>query len=218
MRDYLQIDMYTFNDDNEILIDGEWIPFRKSFSVIGEKEWAEASGELELRNWEREMKFCPRCGSPLNEGKPKNCGKCGAEYWPQLSPAIVVLVTRGADRDEALLVHARTLPGSVHALVAGFVEPGETLEECVAREVGEETGLRIENIRYFGSQSWPYPHQMMVAFTASLAGDSPEISFPDGELTSAGFFDRRKPSELPQLPQPPSLTRRLIDTWLAGRL
>ncbi len=225
--------MYTFNDKNEILLDGEWIPFRRAYAVMGEEEWARASGELELLNWEREMACCPRCGEPLPAGKPKNCAKCGAEYWPQLSPAIVVLVTRGENRDEGLLVHARTLPGDVHALVAGFVEPGETLEECVAREVMEETGLEIEDIRYFGSQSWPYPHQLMVAFTARLAeacttgacssGVSPEapselVDFPDGELTSGGFYDRRRPEELPTLPTPPSLTRRLIDTWLRGEV
>lgn len=209
---------FEFNDKNEIRIDGTWVPFRQSYALIGEEAWARAAGELELLNWEREMKCCPRCGAPLPAGKPKICPECSAEYWPQLSPAIVVLVTRGDNRDEGLLVHARTLPGDVHALVAGFVEPGETLEECVAREVGEETGLKIEDIRYFGSQSWPYPHQLMVAFTARLAPDSPPITFPDGELTSGAFYDRRDPATLPTLPQPPSLTRRLIDTWLQNRL
>ena len=97
------------------------------------------------------------------------------------------------------------------ALVAGFVETGESLEECVAREVKEETDLEIQNIRYYGSQSWPFPHQLMVGFTAEYL--SGEINFSDGELTSGGFFTRDNP---PTIPSMPSLSRMIINAWLNG--
>ena len=136
------------------------------------------------------------------------CESCGREIWPQLSPAMVVLVTRN-DGNEALLVHAANFKhADVHALVAGFVETGESLEQCVAREVKEETSLDIGNIRYAGSQSWPFPGQLMVGFTAEYKGG--EIRLADGELTSAGWFTRENH---PPLPSQPSLSRRIIDLW-----
>ena len=138
------------------------------------------------------------------------CPSCGREYFPQLSPAVVVLVTKG---EEALLVHAANFKRPFHALVAGFVETGETLEECVAREVREETTLEIEDIRYFGSQSWPFPHQLMLGFTARWREG--EVRFADGELTSGGFFRR---DALPELPPPASLGGAIIDAWIEGKL
>ena len=141
------------------------------------------------------------------------CEACGREIWPQLSPAMVVLVTRHGG-EEALLVHAANFKHpDVHALVAGFVETGESLEECVAREVKEETSIEVRNIRYVGSQSWPFPGQMMVGFTAEY--ESGEISLSDGELTSAGWFTR---DSHPRLPSQPSLSRRIIDLWLNREL
>lgn len=210
--------MYSLNDKGEILIDGKWRNFREAFLKIPEKDWAGLACTLGLRKWDHEMKFCSRCGVELPSGVPKRCENCGAEFFPNPTPAIVVLVTRGDTRDEGLLVHARTLPEDVHALIAGFVEGDESLEGCVVREVGEETGLKIEDIRYWGSQYWPYPHQMMIAFTARLAPDSPDLSFPDGELSSGAFFNRHDRDSLPRLPRPASLTRKLIDAWLAGRI
>ncbi len=209
---------YPINEKGEIQINGRWTNFREAFLLIPEEEWAETACRLGLAKWEHEQRFCARCGAPLPAGVPKKCPQCAAEFFPNPTPAIVVLVTRGENRDEALLVHAKTLPDGVHALVAGFVEGDPTLEECVAREVGEETGLKIEDIRYWGSQYWPYPHQLMIAFTARLAPDSPPLSFPDGELSEAAFYDRRHPDTLPQLPRPASLTRSLIDAWRQNRL
>ena len=110
-------------------------------------------------------------------------------------------------------MHADNFKRPFHALVAGFVETGETLEECVAREVREETTLEIEDIRYFGSQSWPFPHQLMLGFTARWREG--EVRFADGELTSGGFFRR---DALPELPTPPSLSRAIIDAWIEGKL
>lgn len=205
----------VFNDKSEILINGEWINFREAFQKMTPEEWAEAAVVLGRKKWDNETRFCARCGAPLKSAPAeKMCESCGAEFFPNPTPAIVVLVTRGEQRDEALLVHAKTLPTDVHALVAGFVETDRSLESCVAREVAEETGLKIGDIRYWGSQYWPYPHQLMIAFTARLALDSPELSFPDGELNAGAFFNRKDPDSLPTLPRPASLTRRLIDAWL----
>ncbi len=136
----------------------------------------------------------------------RKCTVCGREDFPNLSPAILVLVKRG---EKALLVHARNFTRPMFALVAGFVETGESLEECVMREVREETSLEINNIRYFGSQSWPFPSQLMIAFTADYS--SGDIIFADEELTQGGWFDREN---VPLLPTLPSLSRRLIDAWL----
>ncbi len=195
--------------------DAEWVELRASWQRLGDKKWQLASRAQELENFHRAHKFCGYCGgimAPSTEISMK-CESCGREIWPQLSPAMVVLVTRNGG-DEALLVHAANFKhADVHALVAGFVETGETLEQCVAREVKEETSLEVDNIKYVGSQSWPFPGQMMVGFTAEYK--SGEIRLSDGELTSAGWFTR---DNHPPLPSPPSLSRHIIDLWLSHSL
>lgn len=130
--------------------------------------------------------------------------------FPQTKPCHSSACEEG---DDALLVHARSLIRPVMALVAGFVETGESLEECVAREVMEETSLEIGNIRYYGSQALPYPYQLMIGFTAEYK--SGELSFADGELTEGGFFSRENP---PSIPTMPSLSRKIIDAWLNGEI
>ena len=175
-------------------------------------QWHDAVREAELEHFRSTHRYCGRCGAPTEQasGISVRCTGCGEEVFPRLNPAIVVLVTRG---EEALLVHARNFSRPMYALVAGFVETAESLEECVVREVMEETSLRIRDIRYFGSQSWPFPSQLMIAFTAEY--DSGELDFADGELTSGGWFRRENP---PLLPTPPSLSRQLIDAWIADEL
>ena len=136
----------------------------------------------------------------------KRCSQCGKEVWPQLATAVICLVQRG---DEVLLVHARNFRGDFYGLVAGFVETGETLEEAVVREVREETGIEIRNLRYFASQPWPYPCGLMVGFTAEYA--SGELHLQRSELSRGGWFKR---NALPQIPEKLSIARRLIDHWL----
>lgn len=193
----------------------EWIELRAAWTRLGDDKWNLAAKAMELRNFRDNNKYCGVCGAMMEPASDISlrCRCCGREIWPQLSPAIVVLITRDEGR-EALLVHAANFRRSdAFALVAGFVETGETLEECVAREVKEETSLTISDIHYVGSQSWPFPGQLMIGFTARHAGG--ELRLADGELTDGRWFTRECP---PPLPSQPSLTRRIIDAWLASRL
>ncbi len=197
-----------------VVIDGveREVGLREAWAYMSEKAYRNEVRKAELSYFKATNAYCGSCGSPtVASGEISvRCPSCGREIFPSLSPAIVVLVRRG---DKALLVHAANFKKDIFALVAGFVETGETLEQCVAREVLEETSLEIENIRYFGSQSWPFPSQLMVAFTADWRGG--EIRFADGELTAGGWFGI---DDCPQLPTKPSLSRRLIDAWLGGEL
>ena len=136
----------------------------------------------------------------------KRCEECGKEVWPQLATAVICLIYRG---DEVMMVRARNFRGDFYGLVAGFVETGETLEEAVEREIAEEVGLRVKNIRYYGSQPWPYPSGLMVGFYAEYDGGS--VHLQQSELSSGGWF---RYDNLPPLPEPLSIARKLIDHWL----
>lgn len=181
---------------------------RASFDVLAEQLYLMAGKAAELLYWDANTKFCGVCGGPMNfhTDISKRCTNCGKEVWPQLATAIIVRVERG---DEILMVHARNFRGNYYGLVAGFVETGETLEECVAREVWEETHIRIKNIRYFGSQPWPYPCGLMIGFVADYDGG--EIHRDASELSDARWFNR---NNLPDIPGKASIARQLIDDWL----
>lgn len=197
----------------------KWVELRESWKYLGDKLWALASKAAELIYWNQETLFCGRCGSVMTRvGEiEKRCGECGAERFPRLSPCVLVLVEKD---DKALLVHNSNMRKGMHSLVAGFVETGESLEECVAREVKEETSLEVADIEYFGSQSWPFPGQLMMAFRCRWVSGS--LKWADGELSGGGFMtrddvqERLQKSDLPpfSLPSLPSLSRRLIDAWL----
>ncbi len=209
-NDYLALPSDGENaDDPECVVMG----IREAWGLLPEDDYAAVVKGAELINWSRDERFCSHCGCMLQRATTisKKCPGCGREYFPQLSPAIVVLVKKG---DEALLVHARNFRRQeMMALVAGFVETGESLEQCVAREIKEETDIEVTDIRYVGSQSWPFPHQLMLGFTAEYAGG--EVRFADGELSAGGFFSK---DDMPAIPTPPSLSREIIDRWLAGEL
>lgn len=186
---------------------------RASFDVLPWDEYRMAGKASEILTWDRDSKFCPRCGVPTEQVAPiaKRCPVCGREIYPRISPAIIVLIKRG--EDEVLLVHARNFRGTFKGLVAGFLEPGETLEECVRREVMEETGLTIKNLKYFGSQPWPYPSGIMIGYSAEY--ESGTIKLQDEELSAGAFYHK---SCLPEIPKKLSIARRLIDAWLEGKL
>lgn len=163
----------------------------------------------ELIFWDENTKFCGVCGGPLKRDTEisKRCTHCGKEWWPSLAPAVIVAVSRG---EELLMVQSKNFRSDYMGLVAGFIETGETLEEAVAREVLEETHLKIRNIRYFGSQPWPYPNGLMIGFTADY--ESGELHIQRSELNKGGWF---RADAMPAIPGPVSLARHLIDDWLS---
>jgi NAD+ diphosphatase len=129
-------------------------------------------------------------------------------HYPRVSPAVIVRVRRG---DAVLLARSPGFPPGLHSVLAGFVEPGESIEETVRREVREEVGIEVDNLRYFGSQSWPFPNSLMIAFTADYAGG--ELTPEPGEIEVAGWF---APHDLPTLPPRVSIARRMIDHFVRG--
>ena len=185
-----------------------WCPLRQSYYKLPFALYLKAGKCAELLYWDQGTRFCGVCGGPmkLHTDISKRCEHCGKEVWPQVAPAVIVRITRGDD--EVLMARGRNFRGDFYGLIAGFVETGETLEEAVVREVHEETGLDICNIRYFGSQPWPYPCGLMVGFTAEYAGGN--IHIQREELKNVAWFHR---DHLPKLPEKLSIARRLIDDW-----
>ena len=203
---------YMARSTQEALSDNYWwVDLRESFHVLPERVYRQAGKASELLYFDLQYRYCGICGAPMEWASSisKRCTRCGEELWPKLNTAIIVLVRRG---EEALLVKAKNFRRDYYGLVAGFVETGESLEECVAREVMEETGLRVENIRYFASQPWPYPMGLMIGFQADyVEGD---IALRDGELCDAAFFTR---DTIPAIPGKMSMARMLIDDWLGKK-
>jgi NAD+ diphosphatase len=163
---------------------------------------------LQALHWERMSRHCPCCGKPAAaiEGESgRRCPDCKTEHYPSLHPAVIVLVRDG---DRVLLTRKSFWPPRRYGLVAGFVDRGESLEEAVRREVREETGVEIRDIRYVASQYWPFPSQLMIGFTARYAGG--ELTVDHGELDDARWFTVQ---ELPDLPPPMSIARYIIDRF-----
>lgn len=183
---------------------------RATYQHLSESTYQAAGKCAEILYWDQTTKYCGVCGGEmrLHTEISKRCTNCGKEVWPQLATAVICLISRG---EEVLLVHARNFKRDFYGLVAGFVETGETLEEAVVREVREETGLEISDIRYFGSQPWPYPCGLMVGFMARYAGG--EIRLQRSELSRGGWY---RYDDLPPIPEKLSIARRLIDTWLSS--
>lgn len=185
----------------------ELCPLRASYRKLPLELYMKAGKCAEILYWDANTQYCGKCGGrmKLHTDISKKCTQCGREIWPLLSTAIIVLIHRG---DKVLLVHANNFKGHYYGLVAGFVETGETLEEAVRREVMEETGLQIKNLRYFSSQPWPYPCGLMVGFHADY--ESGELHLQLSELGDGGWFDK---DNLPEIPEKLSIARKLIDDW-----
>ena len=187
------------------------VNLRASYDLLPLTDYLRAGKAAELLHWHNHHRYCGKCGAEL---QPKTelskwCPECETELWPQLSPAIIVLIHRG---EEILLVRSRTFRGSYYGLVAGFVEFGESLEECVRREIKEETQLEVDDIRYFGSQPWPYPQGLMIGFTARYK--SGQLKLQSEELAAGGWFDIH---HLPDIPKPLSMARKLIDNYVNSK-
>ncbi len=187
---------------------------RPLLGVLPDVLFSLAGRAFQVMDWDRSHAYCGRCGArtePVAGERAKECPACGIHHFPRVTPAVIVAVVR--DR-KILLARARRFPAALHSVLAGFVEPGETFEECVRREVREETGVEVENLRYFGSQPWPFPNSLMVAFTAEYAGG--DLVLEDKEIAEAGWFDPGETSRL-RIPIHGTIARRLIDWFLESR-
>ena len=183
-----------------------WECQRPLFSVLDDDHFALAGRALQLLQWDRDHQFCGRCGTPTlpkREERVRVCPACKLSAYPRVAPAVMALVHRGK---QLLLARSPHFPAGMFSALAGFVEPGESLEQCLAREVAEEVGVQIRNSRYFASQPWPFPHSLMIAFVCEWS--SGEIRPQAGEIEEANWFDLL---HLPKLPSKISIARRLID-------
>lgn len=195
-------------------------------AVLDEQQTGELVTAQALLNWHAQAGFCARDGAPTtpsSAGWSRICTRCGAEEFPRTDPAIICLVHDGADR--ALLARQGAWPETLFSLLAGFVEAGESLEACVAREIAEEVGLDVREVRYLGSQPWPFPRSIMLGFHAVADPDTPLV-FSDGEIAEAEWFTRDQVREAldrgdwsaaerhrPALPGSVSIARGIIEAW-----
>lgn len=179
--------------------------------LLEEEIYLIAAKSLLLLNWEKDNKHCGVCGYYMERKNSESeralfCPKCGYTTWPRTSPAIIVAITKG---DKLLLAHNRYFPKGMYSVIAGFVELGETFEQCVRREVYEETGIKVKNIEYFGSQPWPFPNSMMVGFTAEYLDG--EINVDGEEIVDAHWFSK---DEMPKYKKSKSIGSELIEWFI----
>lgn len=186
---------------------------RQLFGLLPDKMVWLAGRAAQIVDWDRRSQYCGRCGSPTemqSHERAKKCPQCGQTIYPRISPAVIMAVEKQEpDGNKLLLARAHRHPPGMYSVLAGFVEPGETLETAVAREVKEETSIDVQNIRYFGSQPWPFPDALMIAFTAEYAGG--EIKLEETEMADGGWFT---PDNLPQTPPAISIASQLINWFV----
>jgi len=195
--------------DPDVFDTFEWIDLREVWRRWGDEAFARAGTAYQYMNWLRNARFCSRCAasmSPRTEDKGLSCSRCENLVYAPLHPAVIVAVERSG---KLLLAHNARMPVKRYSVLAGFVEPGESLEHTIEREVKEEVGIEVEEVRYFGSQSWPFPCSLMLGFTARWK--SGELRADGVELVDAGWF---APGEFPDIPPPLSISRKLIDDFV----
>ncbi len=188
----------------------EWSGLRAVYGALDDTLFALAGRAFQIVDWDRSHQFCGRCGTGtvLKEGeRSRVCPSCAQLHYPRIAPAVMVLVRRGP---EFLLARSPHFPPGMFSALAGFTEPGETLEQTIVREVHEEVGLDIKNIRYFASQPWPFPHSLMIALHADYAAG--EITPDPTEIEAADWFSLERLPE--RMPSTISISRRLIDAAL----
>ncbi len=186
---------------------------RGLYGQLDAELFAIAGRAVQIVAWDRHHQYCGHCATAMEQSpteRTKRCPSCGLRNYPKLSPAVIMLVYRG---EEVLLARSPRFRKGMYSVLAGFVEPGESLEETVAREVMEEVGITVKNIRYFGSQPWPFPDSLMLGFTAEYA--SGDIVMEPGEIEAADWFTK---DNLPPVPGPLSIARKLIDSFVAGEM
>ena len=186
------------------------VPLMGLYGRVDDHRWTLAGRAVQLVEWDRTTRFCGRCATPTEPApgeRARRCPACGLLAFPRLAPAIITLIERDG---EALLARGKAFPVPMYSCVAGFVEPGETLEAAVRREVREEVGVELSDVRYVSSQPWPFPHSLMIGFEATWA--SGDIVIDEHEIVDAAWF---RPDALPMIPPGMSIARTLIDAWVA---
>lgn len=186
-----------------------FLELRSLYGRIDEDIFILAGRALQIINWDKNHQYCGRCGTKtetIETERAKRCTKCGLINYPQICPAVITAVLRD---DKILMAHNSGFAANRYSVIAGFLEPGETLEECVQREIMEEVGIKVKNIRYFGSQPWPFPNSMMIGYIAEY--DSGEILVDGVEITDADWYEVKN---LPELPTKISIARKLIDWYI----
>jgi NAD+ diphosphatase len=189
-------------------------PLIAAHGRLGDELWAIAGRAVQISAWWRSHQFCGTCGKPnslRDAERALGCDDCKTLQYPRLAPAVIVLIHRDAraaesGKHEVLLARGRSFGAPMYSTLAGFVEPGESLEQCVAREVREEVGVEVADITYRASQAWPFPHSLMIGFTARWA--SGEIAIDESEIVDAQWYSV---DELPNIPPPFAISRWLID-------
>jgi NAD+ diphosphatase len=187
-----------------------FVDLMRLFGEVDEPTWIAAGSAVQLVDWFRNHRYCGRCATPTVEApgeRARRCPHCGLLAFPRLAPAVITLIER--DDGRALLARNAQWASGMYSCLAGFVEPGETIEAAVHREIAEEVGIEIEDLRYHSSQPWPFPHSLMLGFHARYAAG--EICCDGREIADARWFSFE---DLPNLPGPISIARRLIDDWL----
>jgi NAD+ diphosphatase len=187
------------------------LPLRKSLEMLTRDWYSIIARAYAIITWDKNHQFCGRCARPT-EYHPdifeRKCNHCQLYFYPRISPSVIVLIKKG---DHLLMARSPHFPPGVYGLIAGFVEPGESIEEAACREVKEEVGIAIKNLQYFGSQPWPFPDSLMFGFTADYAeGD---IVMNRAELEDAGWY---RYDQLPGRPSTSiSIASTLIDHFIA---
>lgn len=185
------------------------LPLMGLYGRVDDIRWTLAGRAVQLVAWDRTHRFCGRCATPTEPApgeRARRCPACGLLAFPRLAPAVITLIERDG---EALLARGRAFPVPMYSCIAGFVEPGETMEEAVHREVREEVGVELADVRYVASQPWPFPHSLMIGFEATWG--SGDIAIDDEEIVDAQWF---RADDLPMIPPGMSIARTLIDRWV----
>jgi NAD+ diphosphatase len=196
---------FASESDTESPTGCTFIPLRQFFAENSDDEGALAARAKGLLNWRAANRFCPACGTPLSDDEnftARKCSSCGKQYFPRIEPCIIVLITKGK---EMLLARHKMRNQDIYTCIAGFIEIGESAEQAVVREIREEVGLEVKDLRYVGSQGWPFPDQLMLAYRAEYK--SGEIRVQESELYEAKWFS---PDALPPFPKAGSMGWRLI--------
>lgn len=206
------IECYAVFDETENGIeipDTEWVSLRWDYGKFDDELFYIYGRSLHLLAWAQNNRFCGRCGNAMalkSDERCFLCPSCGFCSFPRISPAVIVSIEKDG---KLLLARGVRYKSKMYSALAGFVEPGESLEDCVRREIKEEVGIDVKNIQYFKSQPWPFPDSLMIAFTAEYAGG--ELAIDPAEILDAGWFG---PEDFPPLPGKFSIARALIDHFV----